>query len=85
MSGKTESAVSVSMSASTRMIITIISVIFVAKRLAITQEEKRLVPKRQSAQFAISYMEKLIQVIIQEKRNGFRPKRHMKRSGTVVI
>ena len=45
MNGKTESAVSVSMSASTRMIITIISVIFVAKRLAITQEEKRLVPK----------------------------------------
>ena len=59
MSGKTESAVSVSMSASTRMIITIISVIFVAKRLAITQEEKRLVPKRQSAQLVVRNMEKL--------------------------
>ena len=49
------------------------------------QEELRPVLKRQSAQFASSHMEKLIQVSIQEQRNGLRPKRHMKRSGTVVI
>ena len=85
MSGKTESAKSVDMLASTRMVITIICVIFATKRLAITPEEKRPVLQRQSAQLAVSHMEKLIQVIIQEQRNGFRPKRSMKRSGTAVI
>ena len=85
MSGKTESAKSVSMSANTRMIIMTISAIFATKRLANTPEEKRLVLQRQSAQLAVSHMEKLIQVIIQEQRNGFRPKRSMKRSGTAVI
>ncbi len=85
MSGKTESAKNVSMSANTRMIIMTISAIFATKRLANTPEEKRPVLQRQSAQLVVMNMEKLIQVIIQEKRNGLRPKRHMKRSGTVVI
>ena len=49
------------------------------------QEELRPVLKRQSAQFASSHMEKLIQVIIQEKRNGLRQQRNIKRSGTAVI
>ena len=49
------------------------------------QEELRPVLKRQSAQFASSHMEKLIQVIIQEKRNGLRQQRNMKRSGVAVI
>ena len=80
-----ENVASVSMSASTRMIITIISVMFVAKRLAITQEEPRLVLKRQFAQFASSHMEKLIQVSIQEQRNGLRQQRNIKRSGVAVI
>ena len=44
------------------------------------QEEPRPALQRQFAQFASSHMEKLIQIIMQEKRNGLRPKRSMKRS-----
>ena len=85
MSGKTELAKSVDTLANTRMIIMIISAIFVTKRLANTQEEPRPVSQRQSAQFASSHMEKLIQVIIQEQRNGLRQQRNIKRSGVAVI
>ena len=85
MNGKTELAKSVDTLANTRMIIMTISAIFVTKRLANTQEEPRLVKILLSVIFVISHMEKLIQRIMQEQRNGLRPKRHMKRSGTVVI
>ena len=68
------------MSANTRMIIMTISAILVTKRLANTQEEPRLVKILLSVIFASSHMEKLIQIIMQEQRNGLRLQRNTKRS-----
>ena len=56
MSGKTESAKSVSMSANTRMIIMTISAIFATKRLAITSEEPQPAKILLSVMFVVNHM-----------------------------
>ena len=62
-----------------------IPVIIAIKWLVNIPEEPRLVKILLSVTFVVSHMERSIQVIIQEQRNGLKQQRHMKRSGTAVI
>ena len=62
-----------------------IPVIIAIKWLVNIPEEPQPAKILLSVMFVVNHMERSIQVIIQEQRNGLKQQRHMKRSGVAAI